>query len=117
MKAVYSSIVVIFISFVIFYEINFNSEILDHWYMILLITVVSIVGIIAIIRTFFILRAGVIFKKRKSCFWGHEWERWTQSHEQWKHINHQTHGETGYTKEVQTRHCKRCNKKQIEYLK
>ena len=93
--------------------------------MITLLTFLSFIAIIFGIRTIVFLKGKSRIKtlerrldgsKTKSCFWGHDWGQWKQSYEQWKHIERSNGREYGYTKTIQQRYCKRCNKLEQESI-
>lgn len=60
----------------------------------------------------------IITYKPKTCFWGHDWGKWTQDTEVWvKREREQPYREFEYKKAVQLRFCKRCNKAERIELK
>jgi hypothetical protein len=57
----------------------------------------------------------IITYKRKSCFWGHSWGKWTLKDREMIR-RYRTGEKIQYTETYQYRYCKRCNKYEEEII-
>jgi hypothetical protein len=58
----------------------------------------------------------IITYKRKTCFWGHDWGKWTKAQRTMLR-QYRTGEKYEYTEYLQYRYCKRCNKYEQEMIK
>lgn len=68
-----------------------------------------------VLKTLFYPVRVIITYRRKTCFWGHKWGKWTYSSR--KMIRRYTNGDKmNFVETYQYRRCERCNKYQEEII-